>query len=186
MLCLLPSSLKRRAPNDLLSHRSRSPPAQRVLPPARSDYASGWLALRQCRSSQPRTDVLASSQSSIRAQGAIGRAPLFTATGVNRLETNVSAGTRSPFVSRRSGWKTLDWFRALMPKEDRFFGLFERHASLVVAGAGSLRVALQGGPAERGCRNIEDCPFGALPCRASAASLRYPYDRNLRHQTGEQ
>ena len=44
----------------------------------------------------------------------------------------------------------LDWFRALMPKEDRFFGLFERHAALVVAGAESLRAALQGGPAERG------------------------------------
>ena len=44
----------------------------------------------------------------------------------------------------------LDWFRALMPKEDRFFGLFEQHAALVVAGAESLRAALQGGSAERG------------------------------------
>ena len=35
----------------------------------------------------------------------------------------------------------LDWFRALMPKEDRFFGLFEQHATLVVAGAESLRAA---------------------------------------------
>jgi len=41
----------------------------------------------------------------------------------------------------------LKWFRALMPKEDRFFGLFEQHATLVVAGAESLRAALEGGPA---------------------------------------
>src|SRR3954462_7355523 len=40
----------------------------------------------------------------------------------------------------------LDWFRALLPKEERFFGLFEQHASLVVAGAESLRAALEGGP----------------------------------------
>ena len=36
-----------------------------------------------------------------------------------------------------------------MPKEDHFFDLFERHAALVVAGAESLRAALQGGPEER-------------------------------------
>src|SRR4051812_46253997 len=36
-----------------------------------------------------------------------------------------------------------------MPKEDRFFGLFEQHATLVVAGAESLRAGLEGGPALR-------------------------------------
>jgi uncharacterized protein len=41
----------------------------------------------------------------------------------------------------------VEWIRALMPKEDRFFGLFEQHATLVVAGAESLRAALEGGPA---------------------------------------
>src|SRR3954452_16959873 len=40
----------------------------------------------------------------------------------------------------------LDWFRALLPKEERFFDLFEQHAALVVAGAESLRAALEGGP----------------------------------------
>jgi hypothetical protein len=43
----------------------------------------------------------------------------------------------------------LEWFRALMPKEDRFFGLFEQHAALVVAGAESLRASLEGGPVLR-------------------------------------
>jgi len=29
----------------------------------------------------------------------------------------------------------LHWFQALMPKEHRFFEMFERHADLIVAGA---------------------------------------------------
>ncbi|MBE7203076.1 MAG: nuclease PIN, partial [Parafilimonas terrae] len=32
----------------------------------------------------------------------------------------------------------LAWFRALMPKEDRFFDLFERHAATLVDGAAAL------------------------------------------------
>lgn len=41
----------------------------------------------------------------------------------------------------------LRWFRAIMPKEEGFFDLFERHAALVVAGAQSLRAGLDGGEA---------------------------------------
>jgi uncharacterized protein len=40
----------------------------------------------------------------------------------------------------------LKWFRAMMPKEDQFFDLLERHSKLVVAGAEALRAALDGGP----------------------------------------
>lgn len=40
----------------------------------------------------------------------------------------------------------LSWFRAIMPKENQFFDLFERHSKLVVAGAEGLRSALDGGP----------------------------------------
>jgi len=39
----------------------------------------------------------------------------------------------------------LGWFQALMPREARFFALFEKHASIVVAGAEALRGLLQGG-----------------------------------------
>ena len=39
----------------------------------------------------------------------------------------------------------LGWFQALMPKEERFFTLFEKHAKIVVAGAEALRGLLQGG-----------------------------------------
>ncbi|MHB2207039.1 DUF47 domain-containing protein [Methylobacterium sp. CM6257] len=38
----------------------------------------------------------------------------------------------------------LAWFRALMPKEDRFFDLFERHAATLVDGAAALRTLLDG------------------------------------------
>jgi uncharacterized protein len=49
----------------------------------------------------------------------------------------------------------LGWFQALMPKEGRFFDLFERHATIVVAGAEALRGLLQGGDqVEHYCRQI--------------------------------
>jgi uncharacterized protein len=49
----------------------------------------------------------------------------------------------------------LGWFRALMPKEERFFDLFEKHASIVVAGAEALRGLLQGGATiDRYCQQI--------------------------------
>lgn len=40
----------------------------------------------------------------------------------------------------------LRWFKALMPREDRFFGLFDAHAATIVHGAGALRELLDGGP----------------------------------------
>jgi len=41
----------------------------------------------------------------------------------------------------------LNWFQALMPKEGRFFDLFEKHAATLCAGARSLHSLLEGGPA---------------------------------------
>jgi hypothetical protein len=49
----------------------------------------------------------------------------------------------------------LGWFQALMPREERFFHLFEQHATLIVAGAEALRGLLQGGETiEHYCRVI--------------------------------
>jgi predicted phosphate transport protein (TIGR00153 family) len=49
----------------------------------------------------------------------------------------------------------LGWFQALMPKEERFFELFVRHATIVVAGAEALRGLLQGGDGiEHYCKQI--------------------------------
>jgi len=39
----------------------------------------------------------------------------------------------------------LSWFQALMPKEERFFDLFESHADKLVGGATALRALLDGG-----------------------------------------
>ena len=51
----------------------------------------------------------------------------------------------------------LRWFQALMPKEERFFGLFDRHAQTLVAGASALRVVLAGGDAvAEDCRKVMD------------------------------
>jgi predicted phosphate transport protein (TIGR00153 family) len=41
----------------------------------------------------------------------------------------------------------MRWFRALMPREERFFVLFARHSDVVVAGAKALRGMLDGGDA---------------------------------------
>lgn len=40
----------------------------------------------------------------------------------------------------------LQWFRRLMPREDSFFPMFDRHAQILVLGAQSLRNVLDGGP----------------------------------------
>lgn len=44
------------------------------------------------------------------------------------------------------GYRMLRAFRAIMPKEDRFFDMFERHAQILVAGADALGQLFEGGP----------------------------------------
>ena len=39
----------------------------------------------------------------------------------------------------------MRWFRALLPREERFFDLFARHAQTVVKGAEALQAMLRGG-----------------------------------------
>ena len=41
----------------------------------------------------------------------------------------------------------LQWFQALMPKEEKFFELFAQHSHAVVAGAVALRAMMEGGEA---------------------------------------
>lgn len=50
----------------------------------------------------------------------------------------------------------LGWFRKLLPREDRFFDLFERHSRTVVAGAEALQRLLSGDDVDRWCRQIID------------------------------
>jgi uncharacterized protein len=49
----------------------------------------------------------------------------------------------------------MQWFQALMPKEERFFDLFERHAATLLQGALALRELLQGGEGVAGaCKRV--------------------------------
>jgi predicted phosphate transport protein (TIGR00153 family) len=49
----------------------------------------------------------------------------------------------------------MRWFHALMPKEERFFELFARHAEAVLAGARALRAMMEGGSqVEQNCRLV--------------------------------
>ncbi len=51
----------------------------------------------------------------------------------------------------------LGWFQALMPKEERFFEFFSRHADVVLAGAEALEGLFQGGDRiEHYCKVIFD------------------------------
>src|SRR3989440_5438854 len=53
--------------------------------------------------------------------------------------------------------KMLAWFQALLPKDERFFDLFERHSRTVVAGARALREMLEGGDAiPQHCQAVMD------------------------------
>src|SRR5581483_12112082 len=59
------------------------------------------------------------------------------------------------FAAAWRGLRMFGWFQALMPKEERFFPLFEKHAAIVVAGAEALRGLLQGGDTiESYCQQI--------------------------------
>ena len=51
----------------------------------------------------------------------------------------------------------LGWFRVLMPKEDRFFDLFEQHAHTIVQGSAALRAMLDAETSiAEGCRAIAE------------------------------
>jgi uncharacterized protein len=51
----------------------------------------------------------------------------------------------------------LNWFQALLPKNDQFFDLFAAHSHAIVAGADGLRGMLEGGDAvPRYCRVVAD------------------------------
>ncbi|MDQ6435467.1 DUF47 domain-containing protein [Mesorhizobium sp. LHD-90] len=51
----------------------------------------------------------------------------------------------------------MNWFRYLLPREDKFFDLFNEHSAILVKGAEALQRLLQGGEGiERYCSEIID------------------------------
>jgi predicted phosphate transport protein (TIGR00153 family) len=77
----------------------------------------------------------------------------------------------------------LKWFQALMPKEDRFFGLFNQHAAAILQGAEALRDLLEGGPAAAdACRRVmqhetEADAFAQAVSLAVRRTFITPFDR---------
>ncbi|HEY4123024.1 MAG TPA: DUF47 domain-containing protein [Rhizomicrobium sp.] len=77
----------------------------------------------------------------------------------------------------------LNWFQALMPREDRFFPMFGRHAATLVAGADALRDLLNGAcPPAAGCDRIvrhehEADAITAEVLTAVRRSFITPFDR---------
>jgi predicted phosphate transport protein (TIGR00153 family) len=55
------------------------------------------------------------------------------------------------------GYRMLRFIRAIMPREDRFFDMFERHAQILVAGADAMAALFEGGDGIAGsCRRIHE------------------------------
>ena len=48
----------------------------------------------------------------------------------------------------------MGWYRRLLPREDRFFDLFEQHAEILVLGAQQLQRLLAGDEIEKRCHEI--------------------------------
>jgi predicted phosphate transport protein (TIGR00153 family) len=48
----------------------------------------------------------------------------------------------------------MGWFRRLLPREDRFFDLFERHSQILVLGAQALQRLLAADDIEKRCQEI--------------------------------
>jgi len=51
----------------------------------------------------------------------------------------------------------MKWFQKLLPREDKFFDLFERHAAILALGADALQKLMQGGEeTPRYCQEVVD------------------------------
>src|SRR3990167_6011292 len=60
-------------------------------------------------------------------------------------------------VRKASVVSMLRWFQRLMPRQELFFPLFERHAQVLVAGARALREMVDGGDElGRRCQEVLD------------------------------
>jgi uncharacterized protein len=78
----------------------------------------------------------------------------------------------------------MKWFHALMPKEERFFDLFDSHARTLTAGAAALRQVLEGGEStETWCAKVAEHEHEAdLVTREVLLAIRRtfitPFDRS--------
>jgi uncharacterized protein len=77
---------------------------------------------------------------------AAGTAPLgFTEGGGSITSSKPICESFVTTSAEKPRPKMLSWFQSLMPRDEGFFDLFERHAQTVVAGSRALRSLLEGG-----------------------------------------
>ena len=69
----------------------------------------------------------------------------FRATRFNAGSMRGRAARAASLYSVKDGLRMFHWFQALLPRQDRFFDLFEAHAETLVAGSAALARLLQGG-----------------------------------------
>jgi predicted phosphate transport protein (TIGR00153 family) len=93
-----------------------------------------------------------------RADAAAAVAESELAALISRFEPKASDASRTwparPATKRGSAMLKL--LRAIMPREDRFFDLFERHTQTLVSGADAMVRLLAGGAIEQSCAEIRD------------------------------
>ncbi|MGE5723103.1 MAG: DUF47 family protein [Sphingomonadales bacterium] len=108
--------------------------------PEREQRERRWVSLAEAEAMADEPELkalIARFKAELPAAGPAERALLWTRQNVSE---------RVPVVR---------WFHGLMPKQGRFFELFEEHAATLVAGADALAKLLTGGePIETCCRHI--------------------------------
>ena len=108
--------------------------------PERGQRALRWFSPAEAAEAveEPELSVIIMSFSGGK-EGSYSRAS-FAVMGVNRFSW---------------GYRMLRFIRAIMPKEDRFFDMFERHAQILVAGADAMTKMFDGGEEiATSCKNI--------------------------------
>ena len=74
----------------------------------------------------------------------------------------------------------MNWFQALLPREDQFFDLFEAHAQTLASGADALRAALNGGDETPGwCEKIVEHEHAADEVEKLEAAIEDLFTKKL-------
>jgi uncharacterized protein Yka (UPF0111/DUF47 family)/8-oxo-dGTP pyrophosphatase MutT (NUDIX family) len=95
--------------------------------PERSERERRWFATADAADAVEEPELRALIAGFAGGQDALFPRASLVVMGVNRFSW---------------GYRVLRFIRAIMPKEDRFFDMFERHAQILVAGAGAMQKML--------------------------------------------
>jgi uncharacterized protein Yka (UPF0111/DUF47 family)/8-oxo-dGTP pyrophosphatase MutT (NUDIX family) len=108
--------------------------------PERGQRERRWFAAAEAAAAVEEAELAVIILSFSESREAFSPRASFVVMGVNRFSW---------------GYRMLSFIRAIMPKEDRFFDMFERHAQILVAGADAMAKMLDGGEEiAASCKNI--------------------------------